>query len=54
VSCGSSGAAERAAHVRGYDVRVADRARVLASARSRGLAVEDDAVVIAGTRLALV
>jgi len=48
------GAAERGAHVRGYDVRVADRAPVLASARARGLAVEDDAVVIAGTRLALV
>ena len=48
------GAAERGAHVRGYDVRVVDRAPVLASARARGLAVEDDAVVIAGTRLALV
>jgi hypothetical protein len=48
------GAAERGAHVRGYDVRVADRPRVLAAARSRGLAVEGDAVVIAGTRLALV
>jgi len=48
------GAAERGAHVRGYDVRVNDRAGVLAAARSRGLPVEEDAVVIAGTRLALV
>ena len=48
------GAAERGAHVRGYDVRVRDRAGVLATARTRGLAVEDDAVVVAGTRLTLV
>jgi Glyoxalase-like domain len=48
------GAAARGAHVRGYDVRVRDRARVLAAARARGLAVEEDAVVVAGTRLALV
>jgi hypothetical protein len=48
------GAAERVAHVRGYDVRVRDRAGVLAAARARRVAVEDDAVVVAGTRLALV
>jgi catechol 2,3-dioxygenase-like lactoylglutathione lyase family enzyme len=48
------GAAARGAHVRGYDVRVRDRPGVLAAARARGLAVEDDALVVAGTRLALV
>ena len=48
------GAADPGAHVRGYDVLVTDRARVLAAARDRGLAVEDGAVLVAGTRLALV
>jgi len=48
------GAAARGAHVRGYDVRVRDRPGVLAAARARGLAVEDDALVVAGTHLALV
>jgi hypothetical protein len=48
------GAAARGAHVRGYDVRVRDRPGVLAVARTRGLAIEDDALVVAGTRLALV
>jgi hypothetical protein len=48
------GAAARGAHVRGYDVRVRDRPGVLAAARARGLAVDDDALVVAGTHLALV
>jgi hypothetical protein len=48
------GPAARGAYVRGYDVHVTDRAAVRASARSRGLAAENYAVVIAGTRLALV
>jgi hypothetical protein len=43
-----------APHVVGYDVTVADRARVLEAARARGLPVDADAVTIAGTRLALV
>ena len=50
VRCAAAGGA----HVRGYDVRVRDRPGVLAVARTRGLAVEDDAIVVAGTRLALV
>ncbi len=40
-------------HVTGYELGVTDRARVLDTARARGLVVSDDAVTIAGTRLAL-
>jgi hypothetical protein len=40
-------------HVTGYELAVTDRARVLDTARARGLVVSDDAVTIAGTRLAL-
>jgi Glyoxalase-like domain len=43
-----------APHVAGYELAVADRARVLDAARARGLVVSDDTVTIAGTRLALV
>jgi Glyoxalase-like domain len=43
-----------APHVTGYELAVADRARVLDTARARGLAVSGDAVTIAGTCLRLV
>ena len=43
-----------APHVSGYELAVADRARVLDTARARGLAVSDQSVTIAGTRLQLV
>jgi hypothetical protein len=48
------GPGDGAPHVAGYEVAVADRARVLDAARARGLAVSDDSVTIAGTHLALV
>ena len=43
-----------APQVSGYELAVADRARVLDTARARGLAVSDQSVTIAGTRLRLV
>jgi Glyoxalase-like domain len=43
-----------APHVSGYELAVVDRARVLDTARSRGLAVSDDTVTIAGTQLRMV
>ncbi len=42
-----------APHIVGYQIAVADRARVLATARARALDVAGDTVTIAGTRFAL-
>ncbi len=38
-------------HVEGYEIAPTDRARVLGTARDRGLEVSGDAIAIAGTRL---
>lgn len=50
----SPSASDPTPHVVGYEVAVADPARVLDAARARGLDVAGDAVTVAGTRLALV